>query len=396
MMYNNLSKNDANGEEIPLPLHCSSEKMPLHVNPPDNSEQSSSEHVWCCNAEEGRVSPAYSANPQCPADDTCFMNGGISKGGRKSKSFSSSSRIPFFFIGFILVGMGAIYTSRETVNSAAEQVLILDRNRQLMDDQVKKAEKELIVLKREISAIDLMIEKEQSLDVANKNMRVSNYRALHEMNTLQNRLKEEVKQADSLKHKVQVASLEEVNQKYGSGVHHVEIELIFPDKKEGPTKFVIELAPTELVPHAVQTFLEMVSTGLLDGCSFILNALHVIKAAPLPYDGSSAKEKAKAFSEHGLESVAFKEYSEAFPHKKYTVGFAADGSPSFYINTDDNSGIHVGDPCFGKVVSGFDAIKRLENSPTRNGIWFERRIGIKSAKILEQIKIPGKLRTTQR
>ena len=26
-----------------------------------------------------------------------------------------------------------------------------------------------------------------------------------------------------------------------------------------------------------------------------------------------------------------------YPHEQYTVGFAADGSPSFYINTDDNT-----------------------------------------------------------
>jgi cyclophilin family peptidyl-prolyl cis-trans isomerase len=110
--------------------------------------------------------------------------------------------------------------------------------------------------------------------------------------------------------------------------------------------------------------------------------LHVLKAAPLPCDGTSAAEKAKAFSEKGLESVSFKEYNEHYPHHKHTVGFAADGSPSFYINTDDNSAIHVGDPCFGKVVSGFDTVHRLEAQPTRNGIWFERRIGIKSARIL--------------
>jgi cyclophilin family peptidyl-prolyl cis-trans isomerase len=134
----------------------------------------------------------------------------------------------------------------------------------------------------------------------------------------------------------------------------------------------------------VHVFLEMVSTGLLDGCSFILNALHVLKAAPLPYDGTSAAEKARAFTAHGLESVAFKEYSDNYPHKQFTVGFAADGSPSFYINTEDNSEIHVGDPCFGKVIKGFDAVRRLEAAPTRNGIWFEKRVGIKKARILKQ------------
>jgi cyclophilin family peptidyl-prolyl cis-trans isomerase len=107
-----------------------------------------------------------------------------------------------------------------------------------------------------------------------------------------------------------------------------------------------------------------------------------LKAAPLPYDGSSPSDKAQEFLDKGLESVAFREYSPDYPHDRYTVGFAADGSPSFYINTEDNTDIHAGDPCFAKVISGFDTIQRLENSPTRNGIWLEQRIGIKRATVL--------------
>merc|ERR1711971_1530017 len=145
---------------------------------------------------------------------------------------------------------------------------------------------------------------------------------------------------------------------------------------------VMEMASLEIMPHSVFTFLEMVSAGLIDGCSFILNAMHVIKAAPLPYDGSSASAKVKSFTKKGLESVAFLEYSPDYPHEKYTVGFAADGSPSFYINTQDNTDIHVGDPCFAKIISGIDTVKRLEAAPTRNGIWYRQRIGLKRASIL--------------
>jgi cyclophilin family peptidyl-prolyl cis-trans isomerase len=185
-----------------------------------------------------------------------------------------------------------------------------------------------------------------------------------------------------LKEQVRAISKRDADAKYGAGVKRVEVELIFPGNPDGPTTFVLEMAPLDLMPHSVYTFLEMVSSGLLDGCSFILNALHVLKAAPLPYDGTSASDKARDFLDSGLESVAFREYSPEFPHRQYTVGFAADGSPSFYINTEDNTEIHVGDPCFAKIVSGFDTIKRLEGSPTRNGIWFEHRIGIKRATVL--------------
>jgi cyclophilin family peptidyl-prolyl cis-trans isomerase len=181
---------------------------------------------------------------------------------------------------------------------------------------------------------------------------------------------------------------------YGPGTRRVRIELAFPDDDDfvdgmgsshanlEPTVFVIEMAPIDLMPHSVYTFLEMASAGLLDGCSFILNAIHVLKAAPLPYDGTPPSVKAQEFLDKGLESVAFREYSADYPHKQYTVGFAADGSPSFYINTEDNSEIHAGYPCFAKVVSGFETIHRLEQSPTRNGLWLEQRVGIKKVTVL--------------
>jgi cyclophilin family peptidyl-prolyl cis-trans isomerase len=370
-----------------LPFRTTS-SMPMLLN---SESDESPDRMWPASphsSSTGDFPPAWSANPQAPPSDENLS----AMATRTIQPSIQSRKGSFMFACFIIVGMGAMFTSREAVSSAAEQVAILELNRQRIDEKLRKAEKDVHILKREISAMDIMLQQQQSSEVASNNMRVSSYRALHEMNSLQNRLKEESKLAQTLKTKVQTASLNDVMAKYGSGVHRVEIQLIFPDQQVGPDKFVIELAPTELVPHSIQTFLEMVSTGLLDGCSFILNALHVIKAAPLPYDGSSAAQKARAFAEHGLESVAFKEYSEAFPHKQFTVGFAADGSPSFYINTADNTEIHAGDPCFGKVVEGIDAIKRLEACPTRSGIWFEQRIGIKSAKIVKNTEPKGNVR----
>ena len=251
-----------------------------------------------------------------------------------------------------------------------------------MAEMLSRSRQDIQSLTREISAMDAMIQQKQGLDARASNANNVREKALQEMAHLQDRLKEDGELASSLKEMVQKMSRSQVEQKYGPGPHRVEMELVFPDSKLGPDTFVVELASLDLMPHSVHTFLEMVSTGLLDGCSFILNALHVLKAAPLPYDGTSAAEKARQFSSHGLESVAFKEYNDKYPHTQYTIGFAADGSPSFYINTEDNTEIHVGDPCFGTIVSGFHTIHRLESAPTRNGIWFEKRIGIKRARIL--------------
>ncbi|KAL3937742.1 MAG: hypothetical protein SGARI_002000 [Bacillariaceae sp.] len=168
-----------------------------------------------------------------------------------------------------------------------------------------------------------------------------------EMVTLQEKLREGTSQVGSLQKHLQAVSRQDAIEKYGSGVIRVKLELEFPsdDKTKAgvgaPTVLVFEMAPLDLMPHSVYMFLEMVHYGLFDGCSFILNAMHVIKAAPLPYDGSSASQKVKAFTSRGLDTVAFREYSPDFPHDQYTVGFAADGSPSFYINTEDNIEEHL-------------------------------------------------------
>jgi cyclophilin family peptidyl-prolyl cis-trans isomerase len=210
---------------------------------------------------------------------------------------------------------------------------------------------------------------------------------LGEMVTLQEKLREGSSHIGNLQKHIQAMSRRDALQKYGAGVIRVQFELEFPKDNGssgigGPTAITLEMAPIDLMPHSVYMFLEMVHAGLFDGCSFILNAMHVIKAAPLPYDGSSASQKVKAFTKRGLETVAFREYSPDYPHEQFTIGFAADGSPSFYINTQDNSEIHVGEPCFARIVSGFDTVKRLEEVPTRNGIFYRRRIGLKTASIL--------------
>lgn len=324
--------------------------------------------------------PSWSSRPISPVSDSHIPP--IIRDTSDLFAGPQQRRASFFLLAFLLVGFAALYTSRVSVTEAAAQVSVLRRNRDKMSEKLTKTENEFSKLRREISAMDVMMNKQQRPDSATVN--ANNQRLLSQRDELQSRLQSETAQVNHLKERVQQLGRDTVVEKFGEGRLRVEIDLVFPDRQIGPHKFTIEMAPLDLMPHSVHTFLEMVSAGLLDGCSFLLNAMHVLKAAPLPYDGSSAADKATAFTSRGLESVSFKEYNELYPHKKYSVGFAADGSPSFYINTEDNTEIHAGDPCFGQIVDGFDAVKRLESQPVRSGIWFEKRIGIKSARIVEQ------------
>ena len=202
--------------------------------------------------------------------------------------------------------------------------------------------------------------------------------------------------------------------RFGPGPHKVEFTFRVPvvaDKtadaaatedsleKSKMFSFVVELAPLDLVPHAIHLFLEQIDHGLMDGTHFYLNGPHIVQAGPQPkwdkyYDGSDDtfqtyrgtdpnqkvdvasnavgtikkyeetlkeysmdadddeylstqedyhKEEArtKDYVDAGLEQLAFPDYSEQYPHVPWTIGFTGrPGGPDWYINKVDNTKGH--------------------------------------------------------
>lgn len=172
--------------------------------------------------------------------------------------------------------------------------------------------------------------------------------------------------------------------KYGPGPHRLEMILRFDSHKghDDVGKILIEMAPVEEHPHAAYWFLEQVRLKLYDGFSFHRNAGHVIQAGAAVNFLSDPKNppSEKPFRDAGYHSLLFQEYSENFPHVKYTMGFAGrPGGPSFYINMMDNSKIHgpggqrnhddpsEADTCFAKVIEGFDVVDRIHKLPVEDG-----------------------------
>ena len=161
------------------------------------------------------------------------------------------------------------------------------------------------------------------------------------------------------------------------------------DEHEHEQHFILEMAPLDLMPHAVHVFLQQVVHGLWNDAWFYLNGPHVLQGGPQApedeeelwhlehgEDGDRAVAL-KGFREANLETLAFPEYSDKFEHNKWTVGFTGrPGGPDFYINKMDNTHVHgpggqyqhdlheFGDPCFAKVVDGFKVLESMFKEPT--------------------------------
>jgi len=180
---------------------------------------------------------------------------------------------------------------------------------------------------------------------------------------------------EHLQKEIQMMSKRDILETFGEGPYKVKMKLKFNDEDTQETKdntFMLEMAPIDLMPHAVNHFLQMVHLGLLNGSVFHRNAGHVVQGGPGP--------RRSDFRKHNIGSVSFQEYSPKFPHVKYTIGYAGrPGGPDWYVSTIDNTRNHgpggqksyavlnEADPCFGKVIDGFDAITRLQKEKVQPG-----------------------------
>jgi hypothetical protein len=116
------------------------------------------------------------------------------------------------------------------------------------------------------------------------------------------------------------------------------------------------------VPYSIYFFIEKIVNPFKAG-SFHRNAGHVLQAQ---------------LNTPTHENFAWQEYSNNYPHEKYTLGYA--GRPSsnaaFYISTVDNTRNHgpasqgsktEADACLGKIVMNDENIAIVEKMKRQKG-----------------------------
>ena len=130
------------------------------------------------------------------------------------------------------------------------------------------------------------------------------------------------------------------------------------------------MAPLELMPHTVNYFMDAIKSQVWDNTVFSHVSDHVLFAQPQDPEGN---DKHQNFEENNISKLSFPEYSDEYPHEKYTLGLSGrPGGPEFYINTGDNTIAHgpggqshhaiyeEADACFGKIIQGHDVVDWMQ------------------------------------
>ena len=195
-----------------------------------------------------------------------------------------------------------------------------------------------------------------------------------------------------------------ISNRFGPGPHKISVVVDLDDEQNSSSEpkhgeFIIELAPIDLMPHSVHLFLSQIAEGYWSHGTpaIVINPGHVLQACPHPclesaslggkYSGDPYFDMKKT----GIDAVSFQEYSPKYPHEKYTIGLAGrpHSGPEFYVNLVNNTLDHgpaaqrkkeLGDrysnyvkdmfgdvddkvlepdPCFGKIIKGFDVIDKI-------------------------------------
>jgi flagellar biosynthesis GTPase FlhF len=190
------------------------------------------------------------------------------------------------------------------------------------------------------------------------------------------------------------------NDHFGLGPHYAEFEVRVPSPGDGQAAvtryFTVETTPIEHMPASVFLFLQQVDHKLWDGTSFHINAPHVLLAQPLSsshhhhHENNAHYESPFAKMQRmGMARVPFVEINEEYPHTAYTLGYggAKLPGPNFYINKVDNVHHHQSEPCFAKVIIGYDTVDLIGQltGPVDNPYYIQQPVDIVRVRLVDDL-----------
>jgi cyclophilin family peptidyl-prolyl cis-trans isomerase/predicted nucleic acid-binding Zn-ribbon protein len=194
-------------------------------------------------------------------------------------------------------------------------------------------------------------------------------------------------ETESIIDKVDFRSRRNVVKQYGPGPHYVRMSIVSSPSSPNAVKgnILLKLAPLDMMPHTIEIFLKLIEEKLYVGGTFILARDHILAAGPFDLvDGEKNQRMEEEMVQEGYfpnGALLFQQYTDDYPHRKYSVGFNK-GGPLFYINIEDNTDVHgpkgddVGDPVFATVIEGFDVIESILASPRKNEDSLETQVHI--------------------
>lgn len=197
-----------------------------------------------------------------------------------------------------------------------------------------------------------------------------------------------VARIDQLEQTIQKRSAHRLLQNYGEGPYRVKFTLTDTFDVYGDS-FFIETTRRDVMPHAIEHFLEMVNRRLWDGQSIHhrgegSNLLHI-----MTLNGHTQEWSDASFRAANLTTLAFAEYSDLYPVQKYSVAFKGrPGGPELYVNLDKLLRTHEADykeSVFAQVTEGRALLDALLRTPLGH------MMAIRSVRLL-----PGRSATDQR
>lgn len=154
--------------------------------------------------------------------------------------------------------------------------------------------------------------------------------------------------------------------RYGKGPFLIRFNVRFPGEEETES-FQVQLANLGDMPHTIFVLMELISLKVYDGTVIKSREEGIIEAGNLVDADHAVSAKVMGrLVKYGYEKpISFVERSDSLHHDELTVGFVNSG-PTMAFNTIDNTKKRgpegSNDPCFGKVVSGYDTLLRIQQS----------------------------------